>query len=237
MLNEFKVFGTVEVKLITDINGFSKVDLFSFIFFFLFQTASYPHVFSSPSGSYHSPLWFCIVSYHLILWFFLNIIVCFHCYFVSLFLFLSLHPFSFIWNFLEPVLWAVIGSNSCIIHLTNQKQNFSQMWLVIGLSRSCTLQVVCLPLLFSLVPCDMSLCSDWPSQSYYFGLLFCDTQWKSIQSLISVPHSLDWFFFHWINQPINQCIILWLIILFLHALSLRVVPLSSTWIVHVPKEP
>ena len=73
MLNEFKVFGTVEVKLITDINGFSKVDLFSFIFFFLFQTASYPHVFSSPSGSYHSPLWFCIVSYHLILWFFLNL--------------------------------------------------------------------------------------------------------------------------------------------------------------------
>ena len=114
--------------------------------------------------------------------FFLNIIVCFHCYFVSLLLFWSLHLFSFIWNFLEPVLWAVIGSNSCIIHLTNQKQNFSLMWLVIGLSRSCTLQVVCLPLLFSLAPCDVSLCSDWPSQSYYFGLLFCNTQWKSIQS-------------------------------------------------------
>lgn len=205
LLNEFKVFGTVEVKLITDVNRFSKVDLFSFIFFFLYQTASYPHVFSSPSleysfflyskKPYHSPLWFCIVSYHLILWFFLNIIVCFHWYFVSLFLFLSLHLFSFIWNFLEPVLWAVIGSNSCIIHLTNQKQNFSLMWLVIGLSRSCTLQVVCLPLLFSLAPCDMSLCSDFPSQSYYFGLLFCDTQWKSIQSLISVPHSFDWFFF------------------------------------------
>ena len=42
LLNEFKVFGTVEVKLITDVNRFSKVDLFSFIFFFLFQTASYP---------------------------------------------------------------------------------------------------------------------------------------------------------------------------------------------------
>ena len=37
LLNEFKVFGTVEVKLITDVNGFSKVDLFSFIFFFYFR--------------------------------------------------------------------------------------------------------------------------------------------------------------------------------------------------------
>ena len=42
LLNEFKVFGTVEVKLITDVNGFSKVDLFSFIFFFLFETVFFP---------------------------------------------------------------------------------------------------------------------------------------------------------------------------------------------------
>ena len=54
LLNEFKVFGTVEVKLITDVNRFSKVDFFS-----------------------------------------------------------------------------------CVIHLTNQKQNFSQTRLVIGLSHSC----------------------------------------------------------------------------------------------------
>ena len=41
LLNEFKVFGTVEVKLITYVNGFSKVDLFSFIFFFLFWSNRY----------------------------------------------------------------------------------------------------------------------------------------------------------------------------------------------------
>ena len=101
LLNEFKVFGTVEVKLITDVNGFSKVDLFSFIFFFLFQTASYPRVFSSPSleyffflypnKPYHPPLWFCIVCYHLILRFFLNVIIHFWSSFACLFLFV--YPF------------------------------------------------------------------------------------------------------------------------------------------------
>ena len=49
LLNEFKVFGTAEVKLITNVKGFSKVDLFSFIFLFSFQTASYPPLLLSTS--------------------------------------------------------------------------------------------------------------------------------------------------------------------------------------------
>ena len=57
LLNEFKVFGTAEVKLITDVNGFSKVDLFSFIFFSSCQTASYPCVFIPFSDEYFSFLY------------------------------------------------------------------------------------------------------------------------------------------------------------------------------------
>ena len=48
LLNEFKVFGTAEVKLITDVKGFSKVDLFSFIFLFFISDC----LLSSPSLEY-----------------------------------------------------------------------------------------------------------------------------------------------------------------------------------------